>query len=45
MSKLFPITLIILDLLAAAVYLLADGDWRRFIYWFSAAALTASITF
>ena len=44
MTKVFPIALIALDAAAAAVYA-AYGDWRRFIYWMAAAALTATVTF
>ena len=42
--KLFPFTLIILDILAAAVYL-AHGDIKRAVYWAAAATLTATVTF
>jgi len=42
--KVFPVTLIVLDLGAAAVYLWA-GDIRHAIYWTSAAVLTATVTF
>lgn len=45
MSRLFPCVLIALDVLAALVYAVQDGDWRRFIYWIAAAVLTASVTF
>jgi hypothetical protein len=44
MTKIFPIILMICDILAAFVYLY-DGDVRHFIYWTAAATLTASITF
>lgn len=44
-SKIFPTTLIILDVLAALTYALIDGDLRKFIYWISAAVLTASVTY
>lgn len=47
LSKLalfFPSVLIVLDVAAAAVYML-DGDFRRTIYWLSAAVLTATVTF
>lgn len=43
-TKLFPITLITLDLAASGVYAY-HGDWRRSIYWFAAAVLTACVTF
>lgn len=41
---LFPVMIIALNVGAAFVYLL-DGDWRHGIYFASAAALTASVTF
>jgi hypothetical protein len=41
---IFPSVLIMLDLAAALVYGLAL-DWRRSIYWFAAAVLTACVTF
>ena len=44
MTKVFPSILIALDVCAAGVYA-AYGDWRRFIYWMAAAALTATVTF
>lgn len=44
MTKLFPNILIILDIGASIVYL-CYGDYRRAIYWFAAAILTASITY
>lgn len=44
MTKVFPSVLIALDVCAAGVYA-AHGDWRRFIYWMAAAALTATVTF
>lgn len=43
-TKIFPVTLMVLDLLSGAVYL-AHGDARRFIYWTAAATLTATVTF
>ena len=42
--KFFPTVLMVLDLAASAVSL-AQGDFRRAIYWFAAAVLTASVTF
>lgn len=43
-KQIFPATLIALDLGASLVY--ATGlDWRRSIYWFAAAVLTACVTF
>lgn len=44
MTKVFPSVLIALDVAAAVVYATC-GDWRRFIYWLSAATLTATVTF
>lgn len=40
----FPTLLIILDLAASVAYA-TIGDWRRMIYWFAAAVLTACVTF
>lgn len=42
--KIFPSVLIALDVAAAVVYAEA-GDWRRAIYWFAAAVLTATVTY
>jgi hypothetical protein len=42
--QIFPTVLIALDLGAAIVYA-KFGDWRHFIYWVSAATLTATVTF
>ena len=44
MTRVFPTILIFLDVLAAGAYGFA-GDWRRVVYWVSAAVLTASVTF
>jgi len=44
MQKLFPIILIVLDILASGVYA-SQGDIRRAIYWIAAAVLTATVTF
>jgi len=44
MERIFPITLIVLDLGASGVYAWS-GDLRRSIYWFAAAVLTACVTF
>ncbi len=41
---IFPILLIILDLAAAAVYA-SQKDWKKTIYWISAAVLNAAVTF
>jgi len=43
-KTLFPIVLIILDVLAGIVYA-CHGDIRRTIYWLAASALTACVTF
>lgn len=43
MTKVFPITLIILDLCAAIVYAY-NFNWRLMIYWISAAILTTCVT-
>ena len=42
--RIFPTILIALDVAAAVVYGL-HGDWRHFIYWVSAATLTATVTY
>jgi hypothetical protein len=44
MTKIFPVAMIIISMGASAVYAY-DGDWRKVIYWVSAACLTASVTF
>ncbi len=43
-SKVFPTVLIVFDVLAAIVYLY-NKDYRKAIYWISAAALTTSVTY
>ena len=43
MDKLFPLTLAIIDVMAALVYFYA-GDYRRGIYWIAASVLTLSVT-
>lgn len=43
-AQFFPAVLILLDLLASAVYA-GCGDWRRSVYWIAAAVLTAMVTF
>ena len=43
-ERIFPIALIVLDVLAAVVYA-TQGDMRRMTYWLAAAVLTTSITF
>lgn len=42
-EKFFPTCLIILDVCAAAGYV-SGGDWRKIVYWLSAAALTYVVT-
>ena len=42
-TKIFPYTLIILDLAAAAIYFY-NKDIRHGVYWFAAATLTACVT-
>ena len=42
--KLFPTILIALDVCASLVYLF-EGDLRHFVYWTSAAVLTATVTY
>lgn len=41
--KIFPYTLILLDLLASGAYFI-NGDIRRGIYWIAAATLTLTVT-
>lgn len=43
-TRVFPTTLIVLDLLASGVYIYY-GDWRRATYWFAAAVLTTTVTY
>lgn len=43
-TKIFPITLIVLDVGAAIVYA-CSGDRKHMIYWLAAATLTATVTF
>ena len=42
-SRIFPTILMVLDVFAALCYA-ADGDWRKTVYWLSAAVLTAVVT-
>jgi len=44
MTKIFPALLIILDISAAIVYMIA-GDVRNCVYWLAAATLTVVVTF
>lgn len=43
-AQIFPLTLIVIDCGAALVYGW-EADWRRAVYWFAAAVLTACVTF
>ena len=43
-EKIFPTTLIVLDIAASVVYWSRD-DWRRGVYWIAAAVLTYVITY
>ncbi len=43
-EKILPLLLIIIDVLASAVYL-SNGDIKRFVYWIAAAVLTFTVTF
>ena len=40
---IFPVTLIILDLLAGLVYGI-NGDFKKLIYWIAAAVLNITVT-
>ena len=42
-ERLFPGLLILLDFLAAVVYL-AKGDWKHGVYWLAAMTLTICVT-
>jgi hypothetical protein len=45
-TKFFPTLLIVLDLFAAAGYAWHDvSDWRKIVYWISAAVLTTCVTY
>lgn len=43
-TLIFPTLLIALDVGAAVVYAIG-GDWKKAIYWFAAATLTATVTY
>ena len=43
-AKLFQTILIVLDVCASLVYL-SEGALRHFVYWTSAAVLTATVTY
>lgn len=42
--QVLPTCLIVIDILSALGYA-TGGDWRKVIYWISAAALTAAVTY
>ena len=41
--RFLPTVLIVIDVLAAIGYI-PTGDWRRVVYWLTAAALTWTVT-
>lgn len=43
-EQILPTALIVIDVLAAGVYLYG-GDMRKVVYWIAAGALTAAVTF
>jgi len=43
-AQILPSMLIMINLASAAVYMM-DGDWRKVVYWTSAACLTFAVTF
>jgi len=43
-TAIFPTVLIVIDVAAGIVYGLS-GDWKRMVYWFAAATLTATVTY
>ena len=44
MTKIFPITIIVLSLAAAAVYAI-NKDIRHTVYWLATATLVSAVTF
>ena len=42
--RFFPTLLIVLDVLAAVIFV-THGDVRKVIYWLAAAVLTAAVTY
>jgi len=42
--QILPTLLIVINIASAAIYM-ADGDWRKTVYWMSAACLTFAVTF
>jgi hypothetical protein len=43
MEKIFPSILILLDVIAACIYI-PSGDWRHIGYWLAAGFLTFCVT-
>lgn len=43
-TQILPVILITIDVFAGAVYGF-DGDFRKLVYWWAAATLTAAVTF
>ncbi len=43
-GQYLPLLIVVISVGSAIMYAL-DRDWRRVVYWLSAASLTASITF
>jgi len=43
-AQILPSLLIIINIASASIYLM-DGDWRKVVYWTSAACLTFVVTF
>jgi hypothetical protein len=43
-EKILPTVLIIIDIMAGIVYL-TQANYRKAIYWLSAAVLTAAVTY
>jgi len=45
-TKLFPTILICIDVLGVGAYAWHDmSDWRKTVYWLSAAVLTTCVTY
>jgi hypothetical protein len=43
-NQIFPTILMILDV-GAGIVEICEGNWRKVIYWFAAAAITAAVTY
>lgn len=43
-EKIFPLILILIDIIAGAVYY-SKGDWKKGTYWIAAAVLSYCVTF